>query len=101
MAKRQATADWIPAATPAVTTRFSSNTQKGKEPFSSTAGSSRARKTLYLRTDTIQAVEALAKDKGIGVSKLADFLLAQALEQIESGALKLPIKRQTVATLEY
>jgi len=98
MAKRPATADWIQAASPRLSSKPKAQTVK--EHVSAT-GSSRARKTLYLRTDTIRAVEELAQSQGIGVSKLADFLLAQALEQVETGKLKLPIKRQTVATLEY
>lgn len=61
---------------------------------------SRDRQTYYLRSDTIASVRELAEAHDVGVSKLADFLLAHGLDMIAQGELELPIRQVVTHDLE-
>ncbi|MFB6272249.1 MAG: hypothetical protein ABEL51_05065 [Salinibacter sp.] len=90
MSSNKSTDSWIPNEDSASSASKRGDTDKP----------TRARKTYYLKTDTIEGVERLAEEKDIGVSKLADFLLAQGLELVEQGELELPIRTVTVNELD-
>lgn len=61
---------------------------------------SRDRQTYYLRSDTIAGVRELAEAHDVGVSKLADFILAHGLDMIAQGELELPIRQVVTHDLE-
>ncbi len=95
MSKAKPTADWIPDM------EAESIEPKMEKPTTTTKTRERSRKTFYLRTKTIDEIQELAEEKGIGASQLTDFLLAHCLDQLAKGDLKLPLKKRTVTELEY
>lgn len=92
MSKRKQHTSWIPKDD---TLSGAAETVNGAD-----GRPSRDRQTYYLRSDTIDGVRQLAEAHGVGVSKLADFLLAHGLDRIAQGELELPIRQVVTHDLD-
>lgn len=57
------------------------------------------RKTYLLSDELIKRLDDTAKDHGVGVSELLRYLVTHALDEVDSGTHKLPVKVVTTYTL--
>lgn len=58
------------------------------------------RKTYLMTDDLIARLDTMAKANGIGVNELVRYLCKHGLDQLDTGAHKLPVRVVTTYTLD-